>query len=85
MSDTLERVVGRISGTRFVLNLSTYRELAAKKGAHTAEERRELAGISRSTEYRWRKGTFAPNWRVADQVARRLGTTPRELFAEVSA
>jgi len=84
MDDTLTVAVGRTGETRFVLNLGVYRERAAAKGATTAEQARAIAGISRSTEYRWKRGVSQPNWPKARKAAQRLGTTEKELFAEVA-
>lgn len=86
MHDTLTANAGRASDTRVVLNLPVYHRLAAAKGANDAETRREVAGISRSTEWRWKRGVTDPSGRLARDFARRLDATPADqLFVEVAA
>jgi len=71
--------------TRWVLNLDLYRSRTSALGATTAEQRRQKAGISRSTEHRWRHGRTAPDWDKAQEVADRLGVARDELIVRVAA
>lgn len=85
MSDTLDVRVATIGDTKRVLNLDVYRRRTAALGAKTAAERREIAGISRSTEYRWLRGGSIPDMELAGKVADRLEVGIDDLIVRVAA
>lgn len=85
MSDTQMARSAIRSDTRWVLNLAVYRERTGAKGAITAQQRRQIAGLSRSTEMRWKRGSTVPDWEKATEVARNLGVSVSELIVQVAA
>lgn len=85
MSDTRLEQRAAKGDTRWVLNLDLYKQRTSAKGAETAEQRRVVAGLSRSTEHRWKRGITVPDWEKAREVAKRLNVGVHELIVEVAA
>lgn len=85
MSDT-QLVSQAIRGeTRWVLNMDAYKRQTQAKGAVTPAQMREVAGLSRSTEHRWKHGITTPDWDKAREVASNLELDVSELIVEVAA
>lgn len=51
----------------------------ADLGATNDTARAEIAGVNRTTIWRWRKGQWSPNLAVASRIAQRLDITVDEL------
>lgn len=85
MSDTQVASQVAKSDTRWILNEDLYRQQTGAKGAVTPTQRRKVAGLSRSTEYRWKNGTTVPDWQKARKVAALLDVDVNELIVEVAA
>lgn len=62
------------------LRLDVFDKLTKARGAKTHVDRARLAGVDRSSLYRYRSGQFAPSLDVATRIAERLGTTVDGLF-----
>lgn len=84
MSDTLETSTDVVRDTTLRLNWEFYTQQAKARGARRAEARRELTGLSRSTENRWRRGKGI-RLEKAHEMAQKLDTPWAKLFVEVKA
>ena len=73
---------GPTSLTTLVLNDDLFRSTTRALGARTDRERCAVAGISRPTLHRWRRGTVVPSLAALRGVAQRLGVELSQLVRE---
>lgn len=65
--------------TKVPIDFSVFDAKCAEQGAADESARAKLAGVSRVTLWRWRKGDQQPSLPVVSHVARTLGVSVDEL------
>ena len=70
---------------RVVLNDTVFRARTRALGAQTDRERCAVAGISKASLHRWRKGSVTPSLDSLRVVAARLGVGINDLIREEAA
>lgn len=61
------------------INFAVFDAKCAERGATNDVARARLAGVNRTTIWRWRKGLYSPDFKVATQIAHRFGISLDEL------
>lgn len=72
------------SATAPRIDFAVFDSKCAELGATSDIARAEIAGVNRTTLWRWRKGLWAPNLAVATRIAQRLDVTVDELTRGVA-
>lgn len=70
--------------SRVVLNEEVFRRRTGALGARTDVERCAVAGISKASLHRWRRGSVTPRYDLLRGMARRLQVRVDELTVEVA-
>ena len=81
----LQAPTGVLPRPQPVFNDAFFRERTRALGARTDRERCALAGISKATLRRWRRGLVTPSLDVLQRVAARLGVGLGDLLREAAA
>lgn len=84
MGETRTKLTGSDPDTTYVLDDELFRRRTHALGARTDLERCAVAGISRASLHRWRRGSVVPSLSVLRPMAKRLDVEPDQLVREVT-